>query len=125
VDLTETNRKLVTTFVETVFLGGTGNPLDYISATQYHQHNPQFADGLAGLSAGLTALAEQGKTPTYTTLHKVIAEGNLVLTVAEGTLGDTPSAFYDLFRIADGKIVEHWDVVFDIPDTLAHNNGLF
>jgi len=124
-DRTEANRKLVTTFVEGILLGGAGNVTDYLSTAEYHQHNPYIADGLDGLAAGLATLAEQGRTASYTTLHKVIAEGNFVLTMAEGTFGATRTAFYDLFRLRDGKIVEHWDVLFDIPATLAHHNGIF
>ncbi|WP_405166632.1 hypothetical protein OG203_16965 [Nocardia sp. NBC_01499] len=48
-----------------------------------------------------------------------------MLTQSEGSLGGTPTAFYDLFRIADGKIVEHWDVINEIPTAFAHDNGMF
>lgn len=47
-----------------------------------------------------------------------------MLVIGEGEFG-APSAFWDLFRVADGKIVEHWDVIAPIPDTLPHGNGLF
>ncbi|MCP4305923.1 MAG: hypothetical protein GY798_05170, partial [Hyphomicrobiales bacterium] len=54
--------------------------------------------------------------------HKVFGDGNFVLVLSEGSLGDQPTAFYDLFRVEDGKIVEHWDVIAPIlPDDQAAN----
>jgi predicted SnoaL-like aldol condensation-catalyzing enzyme len=63
----------------------------------------------------------------YTKIHKVLGEGNFVLTVSEGEWnGGKKQAFYDLFRMKEGKIVEHWDVIQEIPtEGLAHNNGMF
>ena len=56
-------------------------------------------------------------------LHHVIGEGNFVLTTSEGLFGDQAMAFYDLFRVADGKIVEHWDVIAPMPgDDAPHND---
>ena len=61
----------------------------------------------------------------YSDVHMVVAEGNFVFTASEGKLGGKPTAFYDLFRVEDGKIVEHWDVIADIPAEMAHDNGKF
>ncbi|WP_205928520.1 nuclear transport factor 2 family protein [Rhizobium leguminosarum] len=61
------------------------------------------------------------------TIHQVLGEGNFVLTVSEGTVGGAPTAFYDLFRVENGKIAEHWDVIETIP-ALAdwkNQNGKF
>ena len=57
----------------------------------------------------------------------MIGEGNFVLTMSEGTLGEDPTAFYDLFRIEDGLIVEHWDVIAPMPaaDALHNEAGKF
>ncbi|MFD9037589.1 hypothetical protein ACFU6M_09755 [Streptomyces bottropensis] len=57
-------------------------------------------------------------------MHRIVAEGEFVLTQSEGEFG-VPVAYYDLFRVADGKIVEHWDVIAPIADELPHANGLF
>jgi predicted SnoaL-like aldol condensation-catalyzing enzyme len=54
-----------------------------------------------------------------------VAEGNFVVTASEGTLGGEPTAFFDLFRVEDGWIVEHWDVISTIPSEMAHENGKF
>lgn len=63
----------------------------------------------------------------YTRVHRVLAEGNFVLTVSEGELGGTHSSFYDLFRVERGKIVEHWDTIESIAprDQWKNDNGKF
>ena len=58
-------------------------------------------------------------------MHRILGEGNFVLMMAEGTFGTTPTAYYDLFRLEDGMIVEHWDVIAEIPAEMAHDNGKF
>jgi predicted SnoaL-like aldol condensation-catalyzing enzyme len=122
---TEANRKLVTEFAEKVLKGADYSVLtDYISTETYDQHNPEAADGLDGFGAAAGKWAEQGKNLVYKTVHKVIAEGDFVLLQSEGEFG-VPVAYWDLFRVKDGKIVEHWDVIAPIPAELPHTNGLF
>ncbi|MFE2141556.1 ester cyclase [Streptomyces sp. NPDC059456] len=124
-ETTEANRALVAEFAQKVLVGADYSVLtDYISTETYHQHNPEAADGLAGFGAAAASWAEQGKNLHYKTVHKVIAEGEFVLLQSEGEFG-VPVAYYDLFRVADGKIVEHWDVIAPIPAELPHVNGLF
>jgi len=94
----------------------------YISPTTYMQHNSDVADGLEGFGAFMARIAEQGVTMEYDTLHKVIGEGNFVLTMSEGSFGNEPQAFYDLFRVEDGLIVEHWDVIEPMPSPDAPHN---
>ncbi len=87
----------------------------YISPETYLQHNPMVADGLEGFGAFMADMAKKGITMEYSKVHKVIGEGNFVMTLSEGSLGGKPQAFYDLFRLEDGLIVEHWDVIADMP----------
>lgn len=56
-----------------------------------------------------------------------LAQGNFVLAVSEGTFGGAPTAYYDLWRVENGKIAEHWDVMETISDksTWANDNGKF
>ena len=63
----------------------------------------------------------------YNKLHRILAEGNFVLSVSEGAFDCIHSSFYDLFRIKDGKIVEHWDTLEKVPPTSEwkNNNGKF
>jgi predicted SnoaL-like aldol condensation-catalyzing enzyme len=125
-DKTEENKALVRSLVERVLIGGDAGALpEQISTETYHQHNPHIADGLDGLGAALTALAEQDNMFVYDRLHMVVGEGNFVVTASEGSWGGKPTAFYDMFRVEDGKVVEHWDVISEIPAEFAHENGKF
>jgi predicted SnoaL-like aldol condensation-catalyzing enzyme len=124
-DRTEANRALVAEFATKVLQGADYSVLtDFISTETYLQHNPEAADGLDGFGAAAAKWAEQGKNLVYKTVHKVVAEGDLVLLQSEGEFG-VPVAYWDLFRVADGKIVEHWDVIAPVPAELPHTNGLF
>ncbi len=98
---------------------------EYFADGTYAQHNPQIGDDLAGLGSALQALAQQGIAMAYRQVHRTVAEGEFVFVQAQGSFGPTPTVFYDLFRVANGKIAEHWDVVFPIPADLPHTNGLF
>ncbi|SFB10414.1 Predicted SnoaL-like aldol condensation-catalyzing enzyme [Poseidonocella pacifica] len=94
----------------------------YINPAHYHQHNPMVADGLDGFGAFMAEMSQKGITMDYTEIHQVIGEGNFVLTLSEGALGNEPTAFYDLFRLEDGLIVEHWDVIAPMPGPDAPHN---
>ncbi|MGY4926256.1 nuclear transport factor 2 family protein [Streptomyces sp. 900105755] len=124
-DRTEANRALVAEFAQKVLVGADYSVLtDYISTDTYRQHNPEAADGLDGFGAAAARWAEQGRNLVYRTVHRVVAEGDLVLLQSEGEFG-VPVAYWDLFRVADGRIVEHWDVIAPVPAELPHSNGLF
>ena len=72
-------------------------------------------------------MAKQGITMVYEKNHMLLGEGNFVLAVSEGTFGGNPVAYYDLFRVENGKIAEHWDVIETIPpkDQWKNQNGKF
>jgi len=128
IDKTEANKKLAVSLIEDVLMGKNPNKLtEYISTEEYHQHNPQIKDGLSGLGEAIQYLTSQNNMFKYTKIHKVLGEGNFVLTVSEGEWnGGKKHLFYDLFRMKGGKIVEHWDVIQAIPtEGLANTNGMF
>jgi predicted SnoaL-like aldol condensation-catalyzing enzyme len=126
-DQTEANKALAVALVEDVLMGKNPEKItDYISAESYAQHNPGIADGLSGIVAAVEALTAQNNMFQYTEIHAVLGEGNFVLTVSEGQWNGTTNAFYDLFRMEDGMIVEHWDVIQPVPtEGLANTNGMF
>ena len=113
-DKTEANKDVVRDFVSTILVNGEmeklGNFIDAGEAN-YTQHNPSIGDGLSGLSEALEGMAKQGITMEYKTVHKVLGEGNFVLTISEGVFAGNPTSYYDLFRVEGAKIVEHWDVI--------------
>lgn len=128
VEKTIENKALVADFVDAILVKGQYDKLaQYFDGDNYIQHNSMIADGLSGLSQALASMAEQGITMQYTTNHKVLGEGNFVLAISEGSFGGEATSYYDLFRIQDGKIAEHWDVM----ETLAkrsewrNSNGKF
>ncbi|HMK46419.1 MAG TPA: nuclear transport factor 2 family protein, partial [Methanocella sp.] len=128
VKMTAINKKLVKEFVEDILVNGKMEKLtDYFTGDSYIQHNPAIADGLSGLGKAIEAMAAQGIIMKYNKVHYVLGEGNFVLTVSEGSFADKHSSFYDLFRIENDKIAEHWDTIEPIPDKSAwkNSNGKF
>jgi len=99
----------------------------FFDGDKYIQHNSQIADGLSGLGKALESMAKQGIFMKYNTVHRVLGEGNFVLVISEGTLAEQPTSFYDLFRVEDGKIAEHWDVIETIlpKEQWKNVNGKF
>ena len=127
-DKTEENKTLVKHLLNDVFFGANPDKItEYISTEQYDQHNPGVKDGLAGLGEALASLAEAGMPMVFEKNHLVVGEGNFVLSVSEGIFMKEKVAFYDLFRIENGKVVEHLDTIEKItPATEAKNtNGKF
>lgn len=122
-DKTEENKAKVQEFLtKSLIEQAEINITDYISPMTYLQHNPAVADGLDGFGAAMAQMAKEGKAMTYSKVHKVIGEGNFVLTMSEGAIGADAMAFYDLFRLEDGLIVEHWDVIAPMPGADAKHN---
>ncbi len=128
-DKTAANKAVVEGFITNVLLNGQMDKVtSYINPEKYLQHNSAVADGLDGFGAAMQYMAENGLVMEYHTLHKVLGEGNFVLSVSEGKFGKGDHvAFYDLFRIEDGLIVEHWDIIQTIPAKAdwKNSNGKF
>ena len=127
-DRAEENRTLVEAFLMDVMQGKHPEKTpEYFAGDAYLQHNTGIADGLSGLGSALEALAAAGIQMVYDKTHRVLAQGNFVLGVSEGTFGGKPTSYYDLWRVEDGKIAEHWDVMETIadPSDWQNENGKF
>ncbi|MEM7430700.1 MAG: nuclear transport factor 2 family protein [Pseudomonadota bacterium] len=130
-DQTEANKVIVRRFIDDILINGKTDLItDYVSTETYIQHNSAVADGLDGLGAALAYFAENDMVMIYDQTHNVLGEGNFVLAMSEGKFGPAPGqhvAYYDLFRLDDGKIVEHWDVIQNIPpsESWKNDNGKF
>lgn len=127
-DETEANRALVERFLVDVMQGAhPEKTAEYFDGDAYIQHNVSIADGLSGLGAALEAMGEQGISMVYNTTHMVLAQGDMVLAVSEGEFAGEPTSYYDLWRVENGKVAEHWDVMEAIADpaTCANDNGKF
>ncbi len=126
---TEANKAVIKGFINDVLLNHQNEKITtYINPTKYLQHNPAVADGLEGFGAAMKYFAENGLVMEYDKLHMVMGEGNFVLSVSEGKFGKGDhTAFYDLFRLEEGQIVEHWDIISTIPpkSEWKNENGKF
>ena len=121
-DETEADKGLMQSYMDDLLHGRKDKLQGYFDGNRYIQHNPLVADDLTGLFAGLQDLAKQGLAVTYRRVHKLLGEGNFVLVVAEGSFGERPTRYYDLYRIENGKIAEHWDILEPIPPQAEWKN---
>jgi predicted SnoaL-like aldol condensation-catalyzing enzyme len=122
IEKTEENKKLVSNLLNKVFIrGDSASMASYFDGNKYIQHNPNIGDGVSALTGGGL------KGIKYLKIHNILGSGNFVLAMSEGTLNGTPTAFYDLFRVENGYIAEHWDVIQEIPpkEKWANTNGKF
>jgi len=100
---------------------------EYIAEDTYAEHSHQLADDVSILRSALRIEDESGRHIDYQGIHRVLADEILVLCVSEGKYCGVHSAFYDLFRLASGKMVEHWDTTEKIAprSKWKNNNGKF
>jgi predicted SnoaL-like aldol condensation-catalyzing enzyme len=125
--LQEKNKTLVRTFYEMAF--NQHRPAEaarlYIGE-RYIQHHPGVPDG----AAAFYNYAEnyfRAHPDSRVSIHHVIAEGDLVALHlhSQQDARDRGRAIVDIFRLENGKIVEHWDVIQDVPETSAGANTMF
>ena len=122
----EANKKAVVEFYEKAL-----NQKDFEAASKYlgpryTQHNPNAADGPEGLKAYLQFLKE--KFPgSRSEIKRVLADGDYVILHVHAVRepGTRGNAIIDIFKLENGKVIEHWDVVQPIPEKAANTNGMF
>ncbi len=118
---TEANKALVTAFVDDVLVNHRSqNIADYVGE-EYIQHNPQVPNGRRAFEEFMDG---PGADMIYRDVFKIIGQGNFVMVYSQVFLG-AEMATFDLFRVADDKIVEHWDNMEPIPDGPQPNGGKF
>lgn len=126
---TENNRKVIEAFVNDVLIHNHLDNLEhYINKNYYTEHNPHFSDDLLDLHSSLSSSSSSENIRiTYNKCHRILAEGNFVLSVCEGSYNNNHSSFFDLYRMESGSIVEHWDTTETIPplSEWKNNNGKF
>jgi predicted SnoaL-like aldol condensation-catalyzing enzyme len=122
----DANKKLVREFYDKAL-----NQKDFEAASKYLgakyvQHNPRAADGAEGLKGFLDFL--KGKFPkSRSEIKRIFADGDHVILHVHAIRepGTKGQAIIDIFRVADGKIVEHWDVIQDVPEQALNGNTMF
>ncbi len=122
----EQNRKAVVEFYEKAI-----NQKDFEAASKYFgsrytQHNPNAPDGPEGLKTFLQFLKEKFPA-SRSEIKRVFADGDYVILHVHAVRepGTRGNAIIDVFKLENGKIVEHWDVVQPIPEKAANTNGMF
>lgn len=126
-DKADENKAAVRSFLDEVLTTGDFARLsEFVSTESFVQHNAEIADGIDGFQSHVDALAADGQALRWVEVHNVIGSGDMVVALSEVARGETRLAVIDLFRVADGKIVEHWDVIEEIiPEDEWVNSGKF
>jgi predicted SnoaL-like aldol condensation-catalyzing enzyme len=122
----ERNRQLVLEFYEGVFVRRDMAVAERLLAEDYIQHNPMVPTGRAAFIAVFTRILAAQPQRTSRVVRSA-AEGDLVWLHVHSipAPGARGSAIVDIFRVADGRIVEHWDVIQPVPETAANPNTMF
>ena len=122
----EANKKVVVDFYEKAL-----NQKDFEAAAKYFgpryiQHNPQVPNGPDGLKRLVTLLKEKFPN-SHSEIKRAIAEGDYVVLHVHSVRapGERGRAIVDIFKLENGKIVEHWDVIQDVPEKAANDNTMF
>jgi predicted SnoaL-like aldol condensation-catalyzing enzyme len=120
------NRAVAVDFYRTAFAGEPERASSRHIGRHYVQHSPQYGDGSAAFIGFIRGMRSQYPDMSLA-VKRVVAEGDLVVLHSHLTLapGETGLALADFFRIKDGKVVEHWDVVQSVPDTSENSNTMF
>lgn len=110
-DKTAANKSLITSYMQLVILeGGQDKLTDFIDRNNYTEHQPVISASLK-----------------YSRIHFVLGEGNFIMVQSEGELDGKPAGLYDLFRVANDQVVEHWSTVEVIlaREDWQNENGKF
>jgi predicted SnoaL-like aldol condensation-catalyzing enzyme len=125
----EANKKTIAAFYDAVL-----NQKDFDAASKYlgpryTQHNPSAADGPEGLK-GFVAFLKDKFPNNRSEIKRIFADGDYVIVHAHARANpadpaDRGSAVMDIFRLENGKVVEHWDVVQPVPEKANNANTMF
>ena len=124
---TEFNKKIVTDFYNGVFIKHQVQAYaDRYIGTQYIQHNPHVPDGKAPFVDYFTGYFKENPE-AQNVIKRVIADKDLVIlhVHSKQNKADRGVAIVDIFRVENGKTVEHWDVQQAIPEQSANTNSMF
>jgi predicted SnoaL-like aldol condensation-catalyzing enzyme len=118
------NKKMVMEFYQQLFGDKDAEAILKYLKEDYIQHNPMLPDGRDTLYKSVKIWfrnAPKGKVD----FQRVVADGDLVILHIRNKMGNKTSAVVDIFRIEDGKIAEHWDVIQEVPEKSANPHPMF
>ena len=122
----EANHRLVATMYERVLQPLDSSCVDEFFAPDYIQHSPLAATGAQGLKDFLDWARARSPDAEHR-VKRLFVDGDYVIAHVHVIInpGERGNAVVDIFRIADGRIAEHWDVAQEVPATSANDNGVF
>ncbi|MEL7121217.1 MAG: nuclear transport factor 2 family protein [Bacteroidota bacterium] len=123
----QSSKELVAAYMEDIWVNRNISALDkYISSKKFTQHNPHLEDGLEALQGFLPHLFNNLMPKGTWEVKRIIAEDDMVVvhSLAKPTSSTRGMAVVDIFRVENGKIVEHWDVTTDVPEKTASGNPI-
>ena len=129
-DETEATRVIARGFLHKLFVDSdVKGAYERYAANDFVQHNPEMADGIAGREAFSAARAKQpnGQPSRWANVYNMVLVDRDLFAVHHHIFtgpNDPGRVFVDLFRVANGRIVEHWDVIQSLPQQMAHANGI-
>jgi predicted SnoaL-like aldol condensation-catalyzing enzyme len=124
---TEANKAVIAEFSRIVLQRGELRGLDdFVSGGAFVQHSPQIGDGLAALRRFWENAEAAGRGIVYREVFRIVGSGNFVVTYSRVAIGKDEFAVFDIFRLENGVLVEHWDNMEPIPSPQeARNSGKF
>lgn len=120
----EDNKKLVADFYQELFGDKNVNAIDKYIGDTYTQHNPSLPDGRDALKQGATQWFK-GAPKEKIDIQHLGADGNLVYIHTKAKMGAKTISVIDIFRLENVKIVEHWDVIQEVPEKSANSHPMF
>lgn len=122
----EANKELVVNFWNEVFNRHNASIIDTAVGDVYTQHSPGFADGKEAFKTAISGFLAEFPESTAE-IKRVAADGDLVFIHNHIKLNaaDRGQSAVDIFRVENGKIVEHWDIIQDVPEKAENNNTMF
>ena len=120
-------KELVSTYMNEVWVNRNTEGIEqYISSDTFIQHNPHLENGVEALKGFLPHLFNNLMPEGTWEVKRIIAENDMVVvhSLAKPTPVALGMAVVDIFRVANGKIVEHWDVTTDVPEKTASGNTI-
>jgi predicted SnoaL-like aldol condensation-catalyzing enzyme len=122
----EANKKLVLDFYEEIIGRKDFEAARRYMGPTYRQHAPYATDGHEGLRAFVEWFRANYPNHRYEVV-RVLAEGDFVMLHLHGMGGPNThgESVVDIFRVEDGKVVEHWDIIQPIPENAVNTNSMF